>query len=129
MTNTPRTVSVNVLVSAPLEIDEPSWCTGDHPGHNFMQDITHNGSEVSARFETRHGPVDYLTAYITQAPYGEVLPEPYPRVAVEIAGDTRSLEPADVRSFTALTRAHLDILDRVADECERLRNLAGGEDR
>lgn len=125
MSTEPRTVTVNVLVTKALEIDEPAWCAGDHPGHSWMTDITHNGHEVSARFETRHGPVDYLTGWITQAPYGELLPEPLPMVAVEFGGGVNSLDPDTVRSFTALTRAHLDILDRLADECDRLREIEG----
>ncbi|MET7731238.1 hypothetical protein ABZT02_07700 [Streptomyces sp. NPDC005402] len=125
MSTEPRTVTVTVLVSKSLEIDEPAWCAGDHPGANYVPDITHNGPEVSARFETRHGPVDYLTAWITQAPYGELSPEPQPMVAVEFGGNANSLDPDTVRSFTALTRAHLDILDVLANECDRLREIEG----
>jgi hypothetical protein len=116
----PSTVTVNVLVVKGLEIDEPAWCTGEHPGANFMADIAHNGTEVSARFETRHGPVDYLTGWITQAPYAE-LDEQVPVIAVEINNGAVVMDPTRVREFTALTRTHLDVLDLIADECERLR--------
>ncbi|MFI8894874.1 DUF6907 domain-containing protein [Streptomyces paradoxus] len=121
MSTEPRTAIVSVLVVQALEIDEPAWCTGEHPGAEFLPDLTHNGPEVSARFETRHGPVEYLTGWITQAPHGEVAPEPSPRVAVEFGGGAHSLTPDDVRAFTALTRAHLDVLDRLADEADRIR--------
>lgn len=121
----PRTVHLSVLVTKSLEIDEPDWCIDAHTGAQFLPDITHNGPEISAHVETRHGTATYLTAWITQAPYGELRPEPLPIVAIDIDGDVLSLDPDGVRTFTAATRAHLDALDRLADECDRIRD--GGE--
>lgn len=121
MSTEPRTVAVNILVTKSLTIDEPSWCVDPHRGAQFMPDITHNGPEVSAAFHTPHGTARYLTAWITQAPHGELHPELQPVLAIEVDGDAVSFDPEAVRAFTAITRAHLDALDEMAAEVERLR--------
>jgi hypothetical protein len=116
----PRTVTVNVLVTKPLEIDEPDWCVDPHDGAQFKQDLTHNGPKIAASFETQHGTVEYLQAWISHAPYGVLAPEPLPILGVDIGGDAVSLDPDGLRAFTAATRAHLDNLDRLADEAEHI---------
>jgi hypothetical protein len=121
----PRTTVVNILVSKPLEIDEPAWCTDPHNGAQFKPDVTHNGREIAASFETQLGTVDYLRAWISHAPYAALAPEPLPLVCIELDADTVSLEPEAVRQFTAATRRHLDALDRLADEADRIRG--GGQ--
>ncbi|WP_030173211.1 DUF6907 domain-containing protein [Streptomyces sp. NRRL S-813] len=118
----PRTATVNVLVTRTVEIPEPDWCIGHRGDHaEFKPDVTHSGPETSATFETATRTFTYLHAWITQAPYGEIRPEPEPLLAVEIDGDTISMDPDTVRAFTATTRARLDALDALADEVERLR--------
>ncbi|MEV6174898.1 hypothetical protein AB0L99_42670 [Streptomyces sp. NPDC051954] len=125
MSTEPRTVTVNVLVTKALEIDEPDWCVDPHTGANFRPDIAHNGPEIAASFETRIGTVDYLRAWISHAPYAALAPEPLPVIAVEVDAEAVSLDPDGVRAFTATTRAHLDALDRLADEADRIRG--GGQ--
>lgn len=126
-TGQPHTTSVNILVTKSLEIDEPHWCVG-HVGESgqFLLDITHNGHKVSAHFDSENGSADYLSAWITQSPYSEVAAEPLPLVAVEVDSEVMALSPEEVRAFTARTRAHLEVLERLADGCERLREVAGG---
>lgn len=121
----PRTVAVNVLVTKSLEIEDPSWCVGHRADRaNFKVDIEHNGPETFATFETRLGTVEYLRAWITHRPYATLPPEPLPLVAVEIDGQAVSLEPDQLRRFTAATRAHCDALDRLADDADRIRGEA-----
>lgn len=120
-----RTVHVNLLVTKSAEIDEPSWCVDPHEGAHYRQDITHNGPEIVAEFDTPLGTIEHMRAWISQAPYGELAPEPLPLLAVEIGGDAYSLDPAQLRAYTAATRAHLDALDELADQCERIRD--GGD--
>ncbi|WP_156722633.1 DUF6907 domain-containing protein [Streptomyces apocyni] len=124
MSTEPRSVIVNVLVASALEIDEPTWCVDPHTGAQFKPDLTHNGPEINAQFDTRHGTVEYLTAWISHSPYADLDPDPLPTVAIEIDG-VASLDPDQVRAFTATTRTHLDALDRLADECDRIRG--GGQ--
>ncbi|MFF9324022.1 DUF6907 domain-containing protein [Streptomyces sp. NPDC014776] len=127
MSSEPRTVTVNVLVTRSREIDEPDWCVGHRADRaNFLADVTHNGPETSATFETATGTVTFLAAWITQAPYGTIRPEPLPVLAVEVDGDAVSMEPETVRAFTAAARARLDELDALADDVERLRLNAPG---
>lgn len=122
MSTEPRTVTVKVIVTKALEIDEPDWCIDPHDGANHRQDITHNGPETYAEFDTPLGTIRYMRAWISHAPYGELAPEPLPLIAVEIGGDAVSVDPAGLRAFTATTRAHLDALDQLADEAELIRN-------
>ena len=116
-----RTVHVNLLITKSAEIDEPAWCVDPHQGAHYRQDVTHNGPEIAAEFDG----IQYMRAWISQAPYGDLAPEPLPLVAVEINGDAVSLDPAQLRAYTATTRAHLDVLDRLADKAERIRD--GGQ--
>ncbi|GKQ38901.1 DUF6907 domain-containing protein [Streptomyces sp. A012304] len=127
MSTEPRTVHVNVFVTKSLEIEEPSWCVGHRDDRaQYKADITHNGPEISARIDTRRGPTDFLTAWISQAPYSVLTPEPLPVLAIEVGGDILNCEDtADVRAFANLVRAHLDVLEQLAVELERIRG--GGE--
>lgn len=122
MSTEPRTVHVNVLVTKSLEIDEPSWCVGhDADRAQFRPDITHNGPEVSAQIETGRGPAPFLTAWFSQSPYG-ARPEPLPILAIEVGGDIVNCEStSEVRAFTNLVRAHLDVIEELAVELERVR--------
>lgn len=122
MPNDPRTVRVNLLITKSVEIDEPSWCADPHQGAHYRQDVTHNGPEIAAEFDTPLGAIQYMRAWISQAPYGELAPEPLPLVAVEVGGDAVSLDPAGLRAYIATTRAHLDALDQLADECDLIRS-------
>ncbi|MFG2855682.1 DUF6907 domain-containing protein [Streptomyces mirabilis] len=124
MSTEPRTVTINILVTKPLEIDEPDWCVDPHTGANFRPDIAHNGPEIAASFETALGTVDYLRAWISHAPYVALVSEPLPIVAVEVDAEVMALDPDSLRAFTATTRAHLDALDLLADEADRIRGEA-----
>ncbi|AVH57871.1 MULTISPECIES: DUF6907 domain-containing protein [Streptomyces] len=125
MSTEPRTATVNVLVTKPLEIEEPDWCAGAHDRAQFRPDIIHNGPETVATFDTSLGTIQYMRAWISHAPYGDLAPEPLPIIAVEIGGDALSVDPDGLRAFVATTRAHLDALDHLADEAERIRG--GGQ--
>jgi hypothetical protein len=121
----PRTVNVNVIVTKTLEIDEPEWCVDPHTGAQYKADITHNGPEVSAFIDTRRGTASFLTTWISHAPHGELAPEPQPVLAIDIGGDIINCDPDQTRAFTALVRAHLDVIDLCATELERVRESEG----
>ena len=125
MSTEPRTVRVDVLVTKSLEIDEPDWCVDPHAGASFKADITHNGPEVAARVDTRRGPAEFLTAWVSRAPYSELAPEPLPLLAIEVGGDIINCDPDETRSFTNLVRAHCDVIDQLATELERVRESEG----
>lgn len=116
----PRMVTVTIHETRDIEIPEPDWCIDPHGGANYFTDLTHNGREIAARFDGRLGTVHYLTAWISHAPYLERQSEPLPVIAVEVDGDAVSMTPDQVREFTATTREHLDALDRLAAEAERI---------
>jgi hypothetical protein len=128
--NEPRTVHVHVFVTKPLEIEEPSWCTG-HPDDRaqYKADITHNGPEIAALIDTRRGPAEFLTAWISHAPYSDLAPETLPTLAIEVGGDVINCDPDETRAFTNLVRAHCDVLDQLAAELQRVRDAERGEPR
>lgn len=125
MSTEPRTVHVNLLVTKSLEIDEPTWCVDPHDTTQFRPDITHNGPEISARVDIRQRTVDFLTTWISHTPYAQPEPEPLPTLAVEVGGDILNLTPDNVPAFTALVRAHLDVIEQLATELDRIRG--GGQ--
>ncbi|MFJ4785491.1 DUF6907 domain-containing protein [Streptomyces sp. NPDC088794] len=46
MSTEPRTATVNVWVTKPLEIDEPDWCAGhDTDRAGYKVDVSHAGPE------------------------------------------------------------------------------------
>lgn len=64
----PRTVTVPVLVTKSLEIDEPDWCAGRHSGHaEFKVDLVHYGPEHTIGANG----YDLLRAMLAQNPYAE----------------------------------------------------------
>lgn len=121
----PRFVTVDVLVVKQLEIDEPSWCEDDHDLSQFKQDITHNGRTYAASINTGRRAIEYLTAWITTAPFGIKDPQLLPLIAVELGGDIANFDPDELRDFTASARIHLAQLDALADTVEHLRG--GGQ--
>ncbi|MEU3292998.1 hypothetical protein ABZ722_11620 [Streptomyces longwoodensis] len=129
MSTEPNTVPVTVLVTRTLEIPEPTWCAGhDEDRAQFKPDVTHNGPETAARIETRRGPARFLTAWVSQAPFGVRAPEPLPVLSIEAAGDVINFDSAAaVRTFTDMVRAHCDVLDQLGAELERIRAEAAGE--
>ena len=70
MSTEPRTATVNVFVTRPLEIDEPDWCAG-HPADALTQykvDVSHDGPE----HVIAPGGREMFTASLTQAPFSNV---------------------------------------------------------
>ncbi|MFE6194159.1 DUF6907 domain-containing protein [Streptomyces sp. NPDC057838] len=64
----PRTVTVPVLVTKPLEIEEPDWCTGRHSDQaEYKADLTHYGPEHTL------GPEGFglFRAMLAQTPFTE----------------------------------------------------------
>lgn len=64
----PRTVTVPVLVTKSLEIEEPDWCAGRHDGHpEYKVDLAHYGPE----HHIGAGDFDLLRAMLAQTPYAD----------------------------------------------------------
>ncbi|MFI8297308.1 DUF6907 domain-containing protein [Streptomyces nigra] len=69
MSTEPRTAMVDVFVTKPLEIDEPSWCAGhDDDRANYKVDVTHNGPDHLIA----PGGRELFHASLTQAPFSHV---------------------------------------------------------
>ncbi|MEV7240437.1 hypothetical protein AB0N92_04125 [Streptomyces sp. NPDC093248] len=108
MSTEPRTTTVGVFVTKPLEIDEPDWCKGhDEDLAQYKVDVSHEGPTHTIA----PGGREVFRAFLTQAPFSTVdrtvglYVEPYltPRTCtpaevdqlaadlIEAAGQLRSL--------------------------------------
>ena len=66
MSTEPRTATVDVFVTKPLEIDEPDWCKGHAEDlAQYKVDITHDGPVHTIA----PGGREMLRAFLTQAPF------------------------------------------------------------
>jgi len=103
-------------------VPEPAWCRGhddDLVGH--LADVTHNGPVIRADAVTaRYGALQVLESRITQAPHGEIRPEPLPLLFVHLAVDA-TVAVEDGRHLTQALRAAAVRIDRALDEVARMR--------
>lgn len=111
MSTEPRTVTVNVSVHKPLEIDEPDWCAG-HPADTrpeYKVDIAHAGRE----HVIAPGGREMFRAYFTQAPFATT--DRTIGLYVDVADLTRTRTPAEVEQLA----------DDLTAAAARLRELGG----
>jgi hypothetical protein len=114
----PRTVNVNILVTKPLEIDEPAWCTGEHDRAQFKPDVLHCGPDVSLVFRGH----DIADASLVQAPFAEHTSRE-PGVSVSLIGQT--IDAAGLHELADSLDDYADQLRLLASELERV--LGGGQ--
>jgi hypothetical protein len=104
MSTEPRTVTVNVFVHKPLEIDEPDWCAGHTDTRaGYKVDITHAGPE----HVIAPGGREMFRAFLTQAPFATT--DRTVGLYVDVADLTGTHTPAEVEQLaddlnTAATR-------------------------
>jgi phosphoglycolate phosphatase-like HAD superfamily hydrolase len=90
----PRTAIVNVFVTKPLQIDEPSWCAGHQDDRaQYKVDLTHDGPE----HVIAPGGRELFRASLTQAPFASV--DRSIGLYVEVADLTRTYTPAEVEQL------------------------------
>ncbi|MEF9903693.1 DUF6907 domain-containing protein [Streptomyces sp. P9-A2] len=115
-------VVLQTLDRGEVVVPEPVWCRGhddDLVGH--LADVTHNGPAIRADAVTaQYGPLQVLEARITQAPHGEIRPEPLPLLAINVTVDA-TVGVEDGRHLTQALRAAAVRIDRALDEVARLR--------
>lgn len=113
MSTEPRTTVVNVLVTRPLEVDEPEWCVGHGQDRGeYKADVLHCGPDVSLVFRGH----DIADASLVQAPFAERSSRE-PGVSVSLIGQT--LDAAGLR----------ELADSLDDYAARLRLLASELER
>ncbi|WP_432020957.1 DUF6907 domain-containing protein [Streptomyces sp. 1222.5] len=121
MSTEPRTVSVRLLVSKVLRVDEPDWCTGAHGDRaQFKADVTHYGPE---QIIGAHG-FDLFRAMLAQSPFTEHDSRSV-QLYVEQEDVTGSYTPDEVEQLAdALVEAAAQLRALGRDLAE---GLAGGE--
>ncbi|WP_019054945.1 DUF6907 domain-containing protein [Streptomyces prunicolor] len=117
----PRTAIVNVFVTKPLEIDEPTWCAG-HPDNRagYKVDISHDGPEQTIA----PGGRDLFKALLTQAPFAST--DRSIGLYIEADLEPRTCTPDEVDQFAddlIEAAAQLRVLGR------QLAEILAGEDR
>ncbi|MER6147978.1 DUF6907 domain-containing protein [Streptomyces hirsutus] len=116
------TVILQTLDRGEVVVPEPAWCRGhDDDLVGYLADVTHNGPVIRADAVTaRYGPLQVLEARITQAPHGEIRPEPLPLLAIHVDVEV-TVAVEDGRNLTQALRAAAARIDRALDEVARLR--------
>ncbi|MFE8944517.1 DUF6907 domain-containing protein [Streptomyces sp. NPDC007856] len=103
MSTEPRTATVNILVTKPLEIDEPDWCTGHRTDQaQFKPDITHYGPEHTI---AANG-IPVCRAMLSQSPFASSEENREVCLYVEECDFTGSYAPDEVEQLAdAFTQA------------------------
>ncbi|GGV86804.1 hypothetical protein GCM10010294_67900 [Streptomyces griseoloalbus] len=117
-----RTVILDTVDHGEVTVPEPAWCVGhDDDLVGYLADVTHNGPTITAAAVTaRYGRTQILEARTTQAPHGEIRPEPLPLLYVHLDIDA-TVATEDGRHLTRALRAAAARIDRALDELAHLR--------
>lgn len=112
-------VTLQTLDAGEITVSEPRWCVG-HGGElvGHRADVTHNGEWLAAEVASEEGPVEFLRARISWAPFGELQPEPLPVADVE---DFPAMDAEELRGLAAEVGRHSGRLYAKANELDRLR--------
>jgi len=118
--STPRTVSLETVDHGLVELDEPAWCIGHGTEMGvplYRQDITHRSVRVKAGTVTEsHDWLPMLTAYVSWAPYRELVP------VISLVLDAEGDFPAeDGRHVAEGLRVAASRIEKIAAEAIRLR--------
>lgn len=116
----PRTATVKILVTRPLEIEEPDWCAGHGEAvAQFKPDVTHYGPEHVIE---AHGH-EVLHAMLAQSPYSEMA-SPDLALFVETGDFTGAYSPAEVDELADALEASAVRLRALGRQLAEI--LAGG---
>jgi hypothetical protein len=115
-----RTVTVDTVDHGQVQLDEPAWCIGHGTEMGVevhRDDITHNSVRVKAGAVTESkGWVPMLTAYISWAPFRELVP------VISLVLDAEGDFPAeDGRNVAEGLRVAASRIEQIATEAIRLR--------
>ncbi|MEU5192781.1 hypothetical protein AB0G86_01785 [Streptomyces scabiei] len=123
MTDEPRTAFVNVFVTKPLQVDEPTWCAGHHDDDpsQYKVDISHDGPE----HVIAPGGRELFRAFLTQSPFAST--DRAVGLYVEVADLTGRLTPAEAEQFADDLIAAAEELRGHGRQLAEI--LAGGEDQ
>jgi len=115
----PRTATVNVFVTKPLEIPEPDWCAG-HPDERagYKADISHDGPEHVIAPDGR----EMFKAFLTQAPFSGV--DRTIGLYIEVQDITGTHTPDEVEQLAADLEAAAEQLRALGRQLAEI--LAGG---
>lgn len=116
------TVTLQTSDHGEVVVNEPAWCVGHGDEYvGRLADLTHNGRHVTATVATeKYGQLEFLDAFISHAPYGELQPEPHPVVSLHLDLDV-DVTPDDGMRVARGLRVAAARVDRVVAEAERLR--------
>lgn len=116
------TVILHTLDVGEVTVPEPAWCRGhDDDTVGYLADITHDGPVVQADTVTgRYGRLIVMRAHITQAPHGQVRPEPLPLLAIRVDVDA-TVATEDGRNLARALHSAATRIDRALNEVAHLR--------
>ncbi|KMS81806.1 hypothetical protein ACH49_01355 [Streptomyces leeuwenhoekii] len=118
-----RTVTLDTVDHGQVQLDEPAWCIGHGTEMGrpvYRDDITHNSVRVKAGAVTEsQGWMPMLTAYVSWAPFREVVP--VISLVLDAEGDFAA---EDGRAVAEALRVAASRVEQIATEAIRLRDAA-----
>ena len=97
----PRTVTVRLADGSTVTVDEPDWCSSRHEDGLALEDLFHEGPELTMSVPTGRGEVRVLNAALTQYPYAVRPEDRRTVVTVLLADDWRRFDPDGLRDLAA----------------------------
>lgn len=98
---TKRTVTVRTLDRGTVTIDEPEWCDSRHEDGLALEDLLHDGRELTLSVPTGNGEVRLLNAALTQYPYATRPEDRRTVVTVLLADGWVRFDPDGLRDVAA----------------------------
>ncbi|MEU3000203.1 hypothetical protein ABZ684_21990 [Streptomyces sp. NPDC006995] len=119
-----RTITIPTADHGDVHVVEPDWCSADHTGEAYREDIEHSGAETHLVVYTPcHGPVRTLPVGFLWRPFSPTNDKIMATVLT--AGDWHEFDPADLdRAADALVE-HAATLRVYARQLAVLQHKAG----
>ncbi|MBH0242886.1 hypothetical protein I3W98_08815 [Streptomyces cavourensis] len=123
----PRVITVPTADHGDVQVTEPDWCSADHSGEAYREDIEHSGAETHLIIHTPcHGPVRTLPVGFLWRPFSPTNNQIM--ATIHVADEWHEFDPAAlIRAADALIE-HAATLRVYARQLNELQ-AHGGEGR
>lgn len=119
-----KTITVPTADHGDVQVTEPDWCTADHTGEAYREDIEHTGAETHLVVYTPcHGPVRVLPIGFLWRPFS--LTNNQIMATLHMADDWHELDPAALRRAADALTEHATTLRVYARQLAVLQAKAG----
>lgn len=120
------TVTVRLAGGTVVTVDEPAWCVGRHEDGLALEDLLHDGPEITLTVPTGRGEVRLLNAALTQCPYAAGPEGRRTVVTVLLADDWVRFDPEGLRDLAARLVVYAGRLRDLGRELAEVRATEAG---